>query len=188
MAWEKSFGDPTGFEQRWREWWQNLPERPTADLYARANVAIVTSFLARAASQKQSFASFDEFVKAGDAGQLKSHREDWLPQTLWTRALERAEEDGKWSLETPNGKPPQAVVVVQMENGTRVSGSFTLAGSRVKQVTVIIDDLLPKLEQAKSLIADGKKSEAKQLVQDCIKRLPDSPHIVAARKLLAETK
>jgi hypothetical protein len=51
------------------------------------------------------------------------------------------------------------------------------------RVTVVIDDLAPKMERAKALLAEKKKPEAKALLLDAIKRNPTSPLITEARKL-----
>src|SRR5438270_269873 len=81
----------------------------------------LTSFLGRAVAHKQHFASFDEFLAAAKAGELKTGGtvDDWLPPELLQRAVESARtSDAKWSLESGPNKDPQ--IVSAMSDGTRL--------------------------------------------------------------------
>ena len=70
-AWRKHFGPGTDdFEAAWKRYWLGLEDDPTADLYAKATVATLTSFLARANSQDQQIASAEEFFDLARAGKL----------------------------------------------------------------------------------------------------------------------
>src|SRR5438132_13799290 len=91
-AWQDNFGSADGFEQRWKKFWLDLPDNPSADLYAQATVARLTSFLARALAQKQVFRSFQEFHDAAKAGKLKISQNDWLPPILLATALADADD------------------------------------------------------------------------------------------------
>jgi hypothetical protein len=85
-AWKQTFGETSGFEQQWRKYWTELPDDSTIDRYIQANVAIWTSYLARAVSQKQTFESFDALLEAGARKQLKAHA--WTTgcrRTCWRR-------------------------------------------------------------------------------------------------------
>lgn len=137
-AWGVHFGAAESFEQAWRKYWTGLPPDATERLYVRAWAEMLTSYLARATSQKQAFATFDEFLAAVEAGRVKHHPGDWLPPTLAATAVEQARADGQrlgltWSLGT-TGKSP--TIVCQFPDGTRLTGRFTLDGQRVGDVKV----------------------------------------------------
>ena len=135
QAWQKNFGAGTReFEKKWRQYWLDMPADATADLYAEATVATVTSFLARAASQRQTFASFSEFSEKAAAGGLKSDEADWLPPKLLKEALAAAEQFGKWEIRKRGGWQ----VVCTLNDGKKLIGTFKLAGRRVKSESVTV--------------------------------------------------
>jgi hypothetical protein len=140
QAWKESFGDTEGFEQRWRDYWSKLPDDPTADLYVQANVATLTSFLARAFSQHQIFKTFDDFKQAAEKNELKANEQDWLPPSLINNALAAAKEftDGGcvYSIVAKGTNSPQ--VVCTLSDGRQFVGKFILRGSRVASVNVEI--------------------------------------------------
>jgi hypothetical protein len=138
-AWKQSFGDATGFEQRWRKYWMELPENPTADLYAKSNVEVWTSYLARAVSQKQTFENFDALLDAASKGQLKAHEQDWLPPVLLAEAIEYTHyvmKNGYRYEVTTSERSPQ--IVCTIPDGRRVIGKFTIRNERVGTVTATI--------------------------------------------------
>lgn len=133
-AWLKHFGPGTrDFEVKWRAYWMGLPPRPTADRYAQATVAVLTSFLARAVSQGQSFESFEAFIGAANAGMLKAHEEDWLPPRLLRRALDELADVGKWTVERADSPSPRLVCVTP--EGARITGAFVVRKGRVVSVS-----------------------------------------------------
>lgn len=135
-AWRNNFGTGTRtFEQRWRKYWTEMPEYPTADLYAQATVATLTSFYARAFSQRQVFQSFEAFHEAARAGKLKSHPKDWLPPGLLGEALKKAEEHGQWQVRKRSGRYE---LVCTMPDGTTLTGTFKVRSRRVKPGTVTV--------------------------------------------------
>jgi hypothetical protein len=136
-AWIDIFGRDVGaFEQKWRDYWLNLPDNPTGDLYAKATTATLTSFLARAYGQKQSFDTFEEFVKSAEAGELKVHGDDWLPPSLLKDAVEQTKKIGKWSLE-PGATSGTRMLVCRYDEKTTWHGTFTLSrNGRVARVSV----------------------------------------------------
>ncbi|MCG3125994.1 MAG: hypothetical protein CHACPFDD_00822 [Phycisphaerae bacterium] len=135
-VWDKHFGrDRAAFEQRWKEYWLAQPDNPSAELYARATTATLTSFLARAFSQRQTFESFDEFAAAGDAGTVNCRREDWLPPALLKDALAATKRRGAWSLE---GQGARRQVICKLDSGVVLEGSFAIANGRVKKVSVAV--------------------------------------------------
>jgi len=132
QAWSKSFGgDVTSFEGRWRSYWRGLPDNPSAALYAEATVRTLTGFVARAVSQRQAFASADEFFAAAAAGDLRSDAGDWLPPALLTEALERAAQTGAWTLKRSGGRTE---LICELANGVRIRGTFVLKEARVQRV------------------------------------------------------
>ena len=136
QAWVRSFGNGVdAFQQRWEAYWLGLPESPTEQLYAEATAATLTSFFARAFSQRQYFESFEEFAEAGKAGELKMHTEDWLPSSLLTDALKVAPTMGTWSIDS---KPGRRLVVCTRADGTTIEGRFRVASRRVKGVDVAV--------------------------------------------------
>jgi hypothetical protein len=133
-SWKQTFGDTSGFEQRWRKFWTELPDDPTAELYIKANVESWTSYLARAVSQKQTFETFDALLEAASKGQLKLHEQDWLPPVLLVETVHNARQfikDG-CQYELVAGRLPQ--LSCTLKDGRRVVGKFTIRGDRVGSV------------------------------------------------------
>lgn len=133
-SWAASFGyGVKSFEARWKEYWSSMEAEHSAELYAEAVVARMTNYLARAVSQKQSFASAGAFFEAARAGELKAHRQDWLPASLLDEALANAERWGEWALERRGGN--QVLVLRSDELGEFV-GTFQVSGARVRAGSV----------------------------------------------------
>ncbi|HLL88714.1 MAG TPA: DUF1570 domain-containing protein [Tepidisphaeraceae bacterium] len=182
-SWAASFGDRRGFERAWRQYWLTLPDNPTADGYARATVATLTSFLARAMAQRQTFATADAFLATAAKGELKADPTQALPPTLLEQAVTDARELGRWSMETPpGGRTPQ--LVCTRDDGIRLVGVFTLKGEKVERVDVSIDDTAIALASARKLINAGQPAKAKPILTDALKRNPKSPLADEVRKLL----
>lgn len=133
-AWQRAFGrDVNAFEARWKKYWIGLPENPTLDLYTEATLSTLTSFYARAFSQRQKFETVDEFFEAARAGRLKAHHKDWLPPRLLQQALDRAPLVGNWSLERKTGR---LLLVCETRSSAVLEGRFKIANGRVKSVTI----------------------------------------------------
>lgn len=134
-AWADNFGtDIAGFEEKWKAWWLGLKDNSTADLYAKATTATLTSFLARAHAKKQTFDTFEEFLEAAKGGKLMAHEEDWLPPSLLNEALRRGPGKAEWSLDKgPNGSRR---IVCKFDEQTTWVGSYILAGTKVAKVRV----------------------------------------------------
>jgi hypothetical protein len=133
-AWRRDFGTGTqAFEEEWRKYWTEMPANPTADLYAKATVATLTSFYARAFSQRQIFRSFEEFREAAESGMLKYHPDDWLPPRLLQDALKNVEECGEWQVRK---RSRGYELVCTMQDGTTLTGTFKITGRRVKAGSV----------------------------------------------------
>lgn len=131
-AWVSNFGSDAGFEERWKQYWLSMPDNPTTDLYAKAVVSTFTSFLGRAASQKQVFEGFDQFM-ATESKDFKAARADWLPPALLTEMKGLVEPLTKqgcvFSLSQAKGKP--ASIQCVMGDGSKFTGSLG-AGNKPK--------------------------------------------------------
>ncbi len=134
-AWVAAFGSVEGFEQKWKDYWIKMPENPTLDLYAKASVASLTSFMGRSWSQKDTFDKFEEFIQK-DAKDLKAAPADWLPPALYTEmkglAGQLKSRGFEFSLIRKGGPIPQLLCV--MPDGTKITGTFTLANGRIGTV------------------------------------------------------
>jgi hypothetical protein len=188
-AWEARFGSAEGFEKQWSAWWLALDaDTATKDLYVKAAVATLTSFIGRAAAEKQTFDNWDEFLRNVKAGAVKVPKDDWLPPGLLASAAEWVGHVGK-DVKFEIGRDPKTPqVAAVLGDGTKVVGVFN---SRIKsgpgKVTLTIDDMAMRLVKIKELLADGKKIPARAMLQDAIKRNPTSPLLAEARKLLPQT-
>lgn len=134
-AWVRNFGNNTAdFQKAWKAFWLAMPDDPTADLYAETTVATITSFLARAFVQKQSFRNFTDFKETAAAGRLKLPPNDWLPPSLLTGALLEAKRTGEWKLLKHGRRPPQ--ISCTLDNGLTLTGSFKMHRKRFGKITV----------------------------------------------------
>jgi hypothetical protein len=211
-AWEANFGSAEGFEKKWSEWW--LAQRPdvSRDLYVKATVATLTSFLGRAAGSKQTFDNIEEFARAAKEGSVKTPQEDWLPPGLLAASvglMERMQapaprKEAGEPEKSENGAPKPAAVggikfelasnpakqpsiVVTMKDQTRVVGIYNpRAKAGPARVTVTIDDTAVKIGEAKELLAERKRDRVRAVLQDALKRNPQSPLAGEARKLLQQ--
>jgi hypothetical protein len=134
-AWESNFGGgQKAFEKKWKDYWLGLPPDPTAERRVEATLATLTSFYARAFSQRQIFKTYDEFVAAARAGQLKQPRQDKLPLAMLTEALARTDEASDWQVRK---LPGRYELVCRPRSGEGLlAGTFQLASGRVKDVDV----------------------------------------------------
>ena len=165
-AWNLTFSnDPAGFERQWRAYWTKLPDNPTSELYAKATVATLTSFFARAVAQKQSFDDFDEFARDATDSTLKISPDEWLPPSLLEAALRdvthRKNVGEKFSLPrgpvNGSGKPSVGIVDDTIE-GLHVEGEAKIADRRVEQVTVNITGTKHPTAAAPASGADSSES------------------------------
>lgn len=130
-------GNIAAFEAQYEQWWLGQSPAAGEDLYVRAVVQSLTSFLARAVSQGQQFASAEDFLRQASAGGLKSHPQQWLPESLLTGALRSARRMDGWSIDA-SGKVPQ--LVLKLPSGKAFRGSFSCAGGRAYNVAVSVTD------------------------------------------------
>jgi hypothetical protein len=198
-AWRSTIGTTDGFQDRWKAYWLGQPTSPTHALYQRATVATLTSFLARATADRQTFADLTAFESAADEGSLKMVPDDWLPPSLLAGAVKAAgfangsaapAEDAPadspkpdvWELKPGLSHLPNLTLVT--DDGTRLTGSYTLNGTHVSAVTVDIDDTAKVLADAAPLRDAGKKEQAKAMVQAALRAHPKSPLAENARAFL----
>lgn len=132
-AFEKAFGDASAIERQWKRWWLELPEEPTAEGYARATVAKLTSFLARATAAGQRFTSIDSFFDAALAGEIHVRENDWLPPSLLQSAMREKVPAERWAIEGDGHTP---ALVLTLKDGARLVGTFELKDRRVNKVSV----------------------------------------------------
>ena len=139
QAWQANFGSAEGFEQKWRQYWLNLPDNPTADLYAKAVVQTVTGTLGRATAQRQKYATFDALAAAVAAGEFKPDLKDWVPPKLIKAmfdAAKRMQAKGATFelLPAAGSRPP--IIQCTLKSGTKLTGRFTLRDGKVAEVIV----------------------------------------------------
>ena len=124
-------------EKAWRAYWLGLGDDPTAERYARATVAILTSFLARAHARRDRLVTFETFV-AMPVRNLEFAGESWLPASLWRLAVEEAEtmrrEGARLRIITTQGELPK--VQADLPDGTTLTGTFKPGGTRPAEVSV----------------------------------------------------
>ena len=156
--WKRSFQTRFGtnvkaFEQRYRDWWLAMPAGPSRDLYVKAHVATLTSFLARATSQGQSFSDVEQFLRKARAGGLKCHPAQKLPASLLESALVNIRGWNRgWSFDD-TGRGP-AKLVLAWPDGTTFTGSFTVSGGKCANVKITVTS--PPQSRAKKLAANKK--------------------------------
>jgi hypothetical protein len=131
-SWVNNFGSADGFEAKWKTYWQNISETSTDDLHTKAAVSTLTSFLGRAYSQKQTFNSFEDFIKT-DAKSLKSNEVDWLPPDLYRHAVlvaKRMQQFG-YTIALGSRGANQPTIICISPTGQKFVGTFKTSGSRM---------------------------------------------------------
>ncbi len=139
-AWSKRFGDDEkAFQRQYEQWWLSLPDNPTIAKYQEALTATFASFLARAAAEKQTFSTFEQFTSTARAGLLRAPKEDPLPATLLANALDDADEFTKtngmrWAIDVAHNRSPQ-IVCIGADGSRRMFATFKVRDSHVESVT-----------------------------------------------------
>jgi hypothetical protein len=188
-AWKQTFGDADGFEPHWRDYWLGLPTNPTADRYEQAAAATLASFYARATIQKQRFGGYEEFLRTIEQEKVKTGdtEDDWLPPDLLTRAARSMERyEGKGTLIPTATKGPQ--ISFLMSDGNRLLATSEIHRGHVSKVTVETDDTGAIVLRAKTLINEGKKPQARAMLQEALKSRPNSPAANDAREMIKQTR
>lgn len=139
--WKQAFLDRFGsnvksFEKRYCDWW--LAQKPDAseELYIRTIVQTLTSYLARATIQGQTFANAEEFLTLARAGKLKCDPDQWLPPSLLAEVL-RASRKWKdcWSIEVVGHYPR---LILTWSKDKVYIGTFSAPGGKPTNVKVDI--------------------------------------------------
>jgi len=127
-AWQRHFGAGTrDFEKRWKTYWLEMKADHSAEMYAEATVATLTSFYARAFAEQQIYRSWPQFVDAAKRGTLKSDARDWLSPELLETALSRLNLLDKIEIRKRNGYQ----LVARTKLGTELIGTFRVSNKRV---------------------------------------------------------
>jgi hypothetical protein len=151
-AWSDSFGSAQGFDDKYTAWWKAQNEDSSTEVYAKAEAQLLTSYLARGISQKQTFTSLEELTKAIEAGEVKWHKEDVLPKGLakdavsLMKAVQKAGGTFTFNPATAGapGKPAQQPsITCELKDGTKFTSSFKLKGQHVASVELKIDTPKP---------------------------------------------
>ena len=132
-AWDASFSGLPGLEQRWKQYWLEMPDAGAPDVLNEATVATLTSFLARAAAAGQQFDSFEAFARAARGGTLRCHRDDWLPPALLLRSLDAIPKEARLSIQ---GRGRSTHLLASFPGQSDWAGTFALIDDRVAAVTV----------------------------------------------------
>jgi hypothetical protein len=138
--WRASFQTRFGrniqaFQKRYEDWWTACKDDLAEPLYIKAAVQTLAGYAGRAAAQGQQFADAGEFFRAARGGELKLG-EQWLPPSLLERNLLRARGLKEWSLEKQAGG---GKLVLRQPEGRTFTGSYTIAGGRLRRVTAKIE-------------------------------------------------
>ncbi len=149
-AWQDTFGSAEGFEDKWKTWWTSDDRDASVDVYARAATQMLTSYLGRAASQKQAFDDFDALLSAIEKGEIRWHKADALPNSLSKDCVELTKallkNGASFNLQpVPVGtssRLTQQGIVCEMKDGSKITGTYRLKGARIGSVSS--DVSLPK--------------------------------------------
>lgn len=139
-AYARHLGAIANLEARYRDWWLKLSDNPTARGYDRCTLSILTSFLARAAAQGESFDSFDELAKTPVA-RMRQGTVDWLPPALFEAAVNDAAQmqSGGSRFELVNAVNHPALIDLTLKDGTKLMGRFALdQAGHIQAVTVAV--------------------------------------------------
>jgi hypothetical protein len=191
QSWVAFLGPADAFEKRWSDWWVAQDLGATGhDPEVRATVAALTSVLGRAAMAGQNFEGVEKFLVAAKDGSLKSPPAEWLPPSVLSEAidrLDRLQASGEVTFALALHPAKLAGVTATKPDGTRITAAFNpKVREAIQRAVVVVDDLAPRLEQAKSLLEEKKKDQAKLLLKDALKRNPQSPLAPEAQKLLRQ--
>ncbi len=140
FAFINRFGEFGYFKRKYTEWWLALKDNPTAKKYDIATVQTLMSFLARATAEGQSFKDFNAFAATARQGKLRHAKNQWLPQSLLTSALQRADSAGKWALRETN---TVTALFLRKPDGTLIKATLTKADGRIGKVNVSISRPAP---------------------------------------------
>lgn len=137
QAWRDAIGQTQACEERWKSFWTDLKDTPTADLYAQAVTQMLTSYLARATIAKVQINSIDELLAAIDKDQIPTKGDALLPGSLRKDCTglqgKLVEREYKWTFD-PAAKPK--AIVCTTPDGQTLRGTFIVTGQRVDKIQV----------------------------------------------------
>lgn len=185
-VWLKQFGSIRGFEQRWRNYWLNLEESPSRDLYRKAGLSILTSYLARANLQGERYDDYDAMITAIKVHRSSRPSKDALPNYLVDSAFRWLDDVKEAKIENhPNGSQE---IHLTLSDGQYAIGQYTRKGKRIKDVKAVFDGLPAILKQAQTLIDAGDYVQARQLLQKAVADHSRSRFVTQARALMIQAR
>jgi hypothetical protein len=131
---QQCIGPIARVEARFRDWLHELPDNPTRERYGEVAVAIVTSFVARAAAQRQPIADIAELQQLVADKALRCPEADWLPVQLLTEFLPAAPRIGRWTFDPGRRGPPS--VTLRLGDEWELRGMYSVNRGRVLRVWV----------------------------------------------------
>jgi hypothetical protein len=188
-AWQQTFGDSSGFEKRWRDWWMNQPPDPTLDLYTQAQAETFASYLARAAMQKQRFDDLDTFLSAAADDSVRTGQtiDDWLPPRLLRQTAEQARRAPvKWSLKRLGSD--RSRITADCADGVQIVTIYALQSGQPPRIHSDVDDTALVVARAREMIAAGDRATARKILQQAQSAHPRSAAIDQVRDLLRQTQ
>lgn len=181
QAWDATFGDPTGFEAQWRDYWMSMPLDASDPLYLQVSATIYTQLLGKMLASGATMPTTIEALVDWATQDAAKNEDDYLVPSLLSEAQTPASKGIEWTFEQAGtlGK-----LVGSLKDGVIATGTVSVRGNRVVRTTVELDDLARILSQAEKLAEQGNKREAAALLREGLQRLPKSPLAVKARQLL----
>ena len=159
-------GGPLG--KRYDQWWTEMGEEPSPEVYAQASVAILTSFLARATAGGTKFKDVNDFLDqnkeavTSNKGDFPNKTDQWLPGALLMSACLEAQDQKDWHWFLDNGKKfPKWIM--KSDDGMVYTGTFDYVPKRVtkkgpdgkSQESIDLSRLHVDVTAAKSKTAGG---------------------------------
>lgn len=124
-------------EARYKQWWLSLSDDPTAHRFAKATVATLASFLARAHLQGLRFRTAGQFFAAARQGKIrpapKGREGLWLPGSLLQQQLRQASKLSAWSLGEQGRYPTLAATT---RDGLTLVATFALERGKTLDIEV----------------------------------------------------
>ncbi|HUU42139.1 MAG TPA: DUF1570 domain-containing protein [Planctomycetota bacterium] len=137
-AFLKRFGrDVEAFQKKYSDWWLSLPADAGSERRTLAVVQTLTSFLARAHAEGQTFETVDAFFEAARADRLRIPEKHWLPPALLAENLNLARRLATWSLENSPAGPR---LVLKLADGDIFTGTLKVLGDKGFKVDVEVGD------------------------------------------------
>ncbi len=154
-AWKGRLGgNVDAFEKLYAKWWLSLGDNPTEELYTRAAVETLASYLARAYTQEQKFKDAEEFFRSAADGKVKVKLDvlQWLPPGLLKETASKARPLGQWTISADSQGLPQ--LVLTQKSGVMFTAGFAVQkDDKPPKVTVTVDRPTKPATQPTSTLA-----------------------------------